>query len=130
MYVDEEGILHLKIIKDANITLENIKENYSSFKQLLGNNRVLLLIDSRVKYKFSKEARAYTASKQGNLNRIATAFLINSFSGRLRANFYIWFNSPIVPTRIFTSEEKALNWLKSFYVMPGEPYVTSKKGEH
>ena len=129
MVVDEDGIVRLKIKDNAYITIDHIKENHTAFKQLLGDNQILLLIDSIVKYKFTKQARIYTASKHIEINRVATAFLVDSFAGRIIVNFYIWFNRPSVTTRIFTSEEKALNWLKSFYILPGTPYIKSKKEE-
>ena len=127
MYVDDDGILRLKLLNGSVITLENLKETYTVFKQLLGNKQVLLLLDARVKYKFSKAAREFAASKNANLNRVATAYLINSFVGRVMANFYIRFNKPAVPTKIFTTEEAALIWLKSFYILPGEPYKKPAK---
>ncbi len=127
IYVDEDGILHIKIIESANVTLENIKENYNACKVLLGNDKVLILIDSRVKYKFSKEAQIYAASNNIPLNRIATAFLVDSFISRLTAILYIWFKKPVIPTKSFTSKEKATKWLKSFYIMPGTPYIKHKK---
>lgn len=129
MYIDEDGILHIKITDGAIITLENIKESYKAHKELLGDYKALLLIDSRVKYKFTKEARTYLAEGNIALNWIATAFLVDSFTSRLATILYIWLDKPIIPTRIFISEEKAHKWLKSFYIMPGEPYIKPKKKE-
>ena len=129
MYVDEDGILHIKITENAIVSLENLKENYKIYKELLGDNKVLLLIDSRMKYKFTKEAKAYAAGNNISLNRIATAFLVDSFANMLSTILYIWLNKPIIPTRIFISRGKAVEWLKSFYIMPGEPFIKHKKSE-
>lgn len=43
----------------------------------------------------------------------ADAFVVDSLPKRLIINFYIKYNKPTVPSRTFTSEEKALAWLRS-----------------
>jgi len=45
--------------------------------------------------------------------RIAEAFLINSLANRLIVNFYIKFNRPSNPTKVFNHLESALEWLRS-----------------
>ena len=127
MYIDEDGILRIEILEGADITLENIKKNFDIYKELLGTKRALLLIDSRVKYNYSKEARVYTASNQMELNRVAVAHIVRSLTSRCIISIYIRFNKPFVPTKMFTSEEKALKWLKSFYVLPGDKFNRPKR---
>lgn len=128
MYIDEDGILRIKILEGADITLENIKKNFEVYKQLLGDRKALLMIDSLAKYTFSKEARIYAASNQTGLNRVAVAHVIGSFANRWLISIYIRFNKPVVPTKMFSSEEKAINWLKSFYVLPGDKFERKRKG--
>jgi len=48
-----------------------------------------------------------------NLYTKATAFLISSTSMMLLGNFYLNFHHPTRPTKIFTSEEKAVAWLQN-----------------
>lgn len=43
----------------------------------------------------------------------ADAFVVDSLPKRLIINFYIKHNKPTVPSRTFSSEEKALAWLRS-----------------
>jgi hypothetical protein len=45
---------------------------------------------------------------------MADALLVGSTMMKLIATAYINFNKPKVPTRMFTSEEKAIAWLKTF----------------
>ncbi len=127
MYVDEDGILRVKVFANAIVTLEKIKENYAVYKELLGDKKVLLLIDSREKYTFTQEARAYAAGNEVKLNRIATAFVVGSIGGWLLASVYIRLNRPVIPTRMFFREVNALKWLRSFYIFPGDAYESKKK---
>lgn len=57
------------------------------------------------------EVRAWASSPEGNKRTIADALLISSLPHKLMGNFYIRYNKPVKPTRIFSSRENALNWL-------------------
>ena len=120
IYIDDDGILRVVMHPAADMTLEKLKENFEAIKQLLGNNRALVLINTKTSFKFRSEARSYAAINEGTINRVATAFVVNSFANKLIVNLYIKFNKPVVPTRMFLSEENALKWLKTFFVMPGD----------
>jgi hypothetical protein len=61
-----------------------------------------------------KDARALSASEEGNLYTLADALVVNSTALKLIANFYISFNKPVRPTKLFNSQEKAVEWLKTF----------------
>lgn len=48
--------------------------------------------------------------------RIAEAILVETTANRLMANVYVNYNKPRIPTKIFTNEEEAIKWLKSFEI--------------
>lgn len=127
MYIDDDGILRIKVLEGADITLENIKKNFEVYKELLGDKKALLMIDSRAKYNFTKEARIFTAKNQMGLNRVAVAHVIGSFANRWIISIYVRINKPVVPTKMFSSEERAIKWLKSFYVLPGDKFERKRK---
>jgi len=58
-------------------------------------------------------AKELMASKEIIGKTIAKALLIKSLSDRLLANFYLKISKPALKTRVFTSREKALVWLRS-----------------
>lgn len=60
------------------------------------------------------DARKYAAGEDSNKYTIADAFVINSIALKLVGNFYIRYNKPVRPTRIFNNEEDALVWLRNF----------------
>lgn len=127
MFIDKEGILRIQMLRGADVTLNAIKENFEATRQLLGDNKALILINVKTGFKFRSEARSYAALHQNKLNRIATAFVVNSFAEKLVINLYIKFNKPAVPTRMFLSEANALKWLKAFFIMPGELSKNQRK---
>jgi hypothetical protein len=65
----------------------------------------------------NKEARSYL-SKGDSVSLItAGAFLIKNIAQEIIANFFIHFDRPKVPTKFFSSKEKALQWLQAYKVV-------------
>ncbi|NQX98298.1 MAG: STAS/SEC14 domain-containing protein, partial [Flavobacteriales bacterium] len=63
----------------------------------------------------SKESREYGAKKEVSGLSSAMAILAGkSLAAILVGNFFIRFNKPVTPTKIFKREEKALEWLATF----------------
>lgn len=61
----------------------------------------------------TKEARDYFSTGDGVKHMKKMALLTNSPIGRMVGNFYLTINKPTIPTKLFTSKEDALTWLKS-----------------
>jgi hypothetical protein len=75
-------------------------------ERLCGN-----LIDIRNMLFIDSKTRAYAAA-QYRPHVAGTAIIIDSKISSYFANIYLRFSQPKVPTRLFTSEEEALNWIK------------------
>ncbi len=127
MFLDDDGILRIRVIKGAVITLEKMREHLAASSKLLGGKKALTLIDGSAQFSMTTEASKLLASKEGSENRIAAAFVTNSFLNKIWFNFYLKFNKPVIPTKMFNSEENAILWLKSFYVMPGDKFERPKR---
>jgi hypothetical protein len=112
-YTPENRILRIKILEGAEIELSDALQNLEATKLLTKKDRYLILVDGRVSLSVSREARAFAAQSK-NDNSIASAMIITSTANKLIGNFYINVNKPNIPTRIFSSEEKAIEWLSGF----------------
>ena len=66
--------------------------------------------------KWAPEARKLLASQEASELMTACALLVNSPVVQMIANFYIFVNKPLVPTRWFTDRRKAVKWLADFRV--------------
>ena len=60
----------------------------------------------------TREAREYASSKEGNTLTFGTAIVVKNFAQQLILDYYIKFNNPVHPTRVFLRKEKALDWIK------------------
>jgi hypothetical protein len=120
-----DGIVRKKFFNDIDIDVEDGRENLAAVTQLTGGKPYLVVSDGRVTVTVTPEAREFAASEEASKNRIAEAILVNSVATRLTANFYIRFNKPRTPTRIFTDEQKAIEWLRKFQTDKPEPVAGS-----
>lgn len=128
-YNSIERIVYMKILDGAEIELENAIQNQEAVKLLTNNEKHLLVVDARgIDVYVSKEARAFSADRIPSAPCIAKAFIVNSTANRLIGNFYINFNKPKVPTKIFSTIEKATEWLNSFLYLT-ELDNTPKEGK-
>lgn len=105
----EEEIVRIK--SDNNQTLIDANENIDATLMLIKGRKYLHLVDIRKVRSVSKEARDRFAKDDA---RIANALLIGSIVSKLIGNFFMGFSKPVYPTKLFTSEEKAIKWLKLF----------------
>jgi hypothetical protein len=127
MFIDDDGILHIKMLEGGHVTLEKIKE-YTQLASLLARNKkFLVLIDGRLDYTITDEAKKYAASEEISKDRIASGLVTNSIANKLTINLYIKFYKPVVPTKMFSDKTAAIKWLKTFYILPGDKFVKPKK---
>ena len=62
----------------------------------------------------SREARAFFMKPEHTEILHAVALLIGSPLSRAIGNIFLGLNRPVTPTRLFTDEESALVWLRTF----------------
>ena len=110
----KENILFIKIKQDACMDLEAVVEAVETRKKIQGQNKMLVLVDNRGIWQLTKEAQQYSTRKEVGELSLAMAIISGSFlPARLMANFFIKFNKVHCPTKLFKTEEKALEWLKT-----------------
>ena len=109
-----DGIAHVKVRGEEEIDVNKVVEVVSALEKFGKEQKfpLLIVVD---KYTLpTSEARAYIATPESNPYACAEAYVIQSFPQKLVGNVYLSFNKPARPTRLFNSEEKALEWLKTF----------------
>jgi hypothetical protein len=98
----------------AEVTVDDARANVALCLQKNAGRRRPLLVDLREVKSQTAEARAYLAGREGIQVSQAVALLTGSPLSRVLGNFYLGLNKPSIPTRLFTSEEEARAWLRSF----------------
>ena len=116
-WVEEQQILRVNYIHDTD--LEGTKQHISMLKEYLKKHNIpmpaLAISDaSQIKNSVKKEIRDYLSSEALLPICKASALLVNSGISKTVGNFFLTFSQPSYPTKIFTNEKKALEWLQSF----------------
>jgi hypothetical protein len=111
---NETGIWTLEYKPGVEIDSDHIIEHNNLIKRVAGGEPILLLLDVRKGYSITPEARALAAVEETTSLKKASAILVDSLAAQLLANAFVNFNKPASPVKVFTSEEKAIEWLLSF----------------
>lgn len=126
----ENGILQIDYIKDYRFTVLEGKEVFVAARQMLADvSKCPVLITGGLHSSNDEDFRNYNASEEVMQYCSAVAMVISSLAQAIIANFFIKFHKPTVPTRFFTSEEKAVEWLKNFETVFEKKSETDKRTE-
>ena len=109
----EFNLTRIEILPNSAISLqESITINNAIGILSKGQESLVLMIADEFA-QIDKSVSDFSASKEGLRYTIADAIVVKSLSQKILANFYLKFNKPAKPTKIFTSEPEAIAWLLS-----------------
>lgn len=114
IYLDENGILHLIMNARVVVDVEDAIDNHLVIKNITQNKPCVRLIDIRKVFKIDKKAKVYIDKKQTQANTIARAILMSSGLRKSTANFFVKFNSNLIPTKFFIDYDEAIEWLRTY----------------
>ncbi len=83
------------------------------FVEKKGKKKYLNLFEFEDNSEVDNEVRDWAAIKSGNHYTIADAFVIKNFAQKILTNFYLRFNKPQKPSKVFNNTGDAINWLLS-----------------
>ena len=109
-----DGIMHITVRPDVFVELHMVQEVVAFQREVQQGKANLVILDVSKAAGVSKEANEYASGKEVEGLQIAMAILISSLPIRLLANFFIKFNKPPAPTKLFNSTESAIAWLNTF----------------
>lgn len=114
LYLRADGIMFVRITSELEETVELTKEMVKKMGEMVNYKPVPVLARHEDFAIPGKANRDYWAAKESCPYSKADAFIIGSFAMKLISNFYLRFNKPERPTRMFTDEKEAIEWLKTF----------------
>ncbi len=114
IWLGDDGIVRAKVKPHVKITLDDAKICIRAISEVCGGKQTPALVDMTDLVEMEREVRLFFAGEETARVETAAALLINSPVARAIGNFFMGFNKPILPVRLFTSEAEALAWLKGF----------------
>src|SRR5262245_28068883 len=116
-WLDDEGFVRSETRENAEVTLEDAREASRAAQSLLGGVPRPMLADITELRSISRDARRLTAAVVGE-RYTAIAVVVASPMSRALGNFFLSLHKPPIPTRMFSSVEEGLAWLRQ---RPGKP---------
>jgi hypothetical protein len=113
IWLDSEGLIHAQV-KPLELELEDAREAVREIALLGQGRKRPVLVDLRQCKSIAVDARAYLAGPETARVELAAAVVIVSRLKRMLGNLVMRLRRPLVPTRLCTSEGKALDWLRGF----------------
>ncbi len=109
-----DGILHSHTSSGLDFNVESLKNFNTVMGRMLEFNKAPLLITFDEFAIPPAETREFWAQKEACPYAAADAYIASTFGHKLIGNFYLAFNKPGRPTRIFASQKEAIVWLRTF----------------
>lgn len=106
----ENRVYHVIIKKGEKVTMDVVKEGYA-FLDENGGGLFYNIYEFHSFADADPEVRDWAASPNNNSYTHLDAIVFNSFSQKILADFYIRFNKPVKPTKIFKTVEQAYSWI-------------------
>ena len=110
--LDADGFIHTRVEAGAEIQLQDARGNTETVIKISGGANYPIIVDLREIKSISKDARDHFAMRNRKPNVTAIAMLVSSPVSSVIGNFFLGLNKPIVPTRMFTVEQEAIQWMK------------------
>ena len=113
-WTDADGILRGEARANVDQTLDDAKAQIALHRSDHAGRRRPILVDIRKVRSITREARAYYAGYAAAELYSAAGFIVESPLSRAIGNFFLGLSKPVFPTRLFSSEEEALVWLRQY----------------
>lgn len=114
LWLDENGILIFVHKSIPSHELKDAIENIELIQQSSQGKPRPVLADMTAIKSMTREAREEYAKAGVDSLVTAVGMITRSAMGRIVANFFLNFNKPAVPTRLFSNTETAKKWLMQY----------------
>ncbi|MFA4968970.1 MAG: hypothetical protein WC540_05010 [Sulfuritalea sp.] len=114
MWLGEDGIVRIIWVPGAEVTLEDAEESMAAWVKISQGKRRPMVVDTATMKSLAREARHLYASERAAKVACAVGIVVGTPVSRVLGNFYLGLSNPLLPTRLFDSEDEALEWLKGY----------------
>lgn len=108
----DDALIEIKIQKDIEFELDDAIRTTNAVEQITQGRRLLHLTIFGERTVPTKEARSFYISEIGSRFKSAEAIVVESLAQKMVFNFMINVESPTVRTKLFTSRDEAIEWLR------------------
>lgn len=113
--IGKNTYLRINVLGNEEISVDDVILIAEMCREIGGGEVLPLLINADEYTLPSAEARKFIAQKDSNPYAKAEAYVVKDLSQKIVGNFYLKVDKPARPTKIFSNEQEALEWLKQFF---------------
>lgn len=112
-WMGEDKIVYSVFKKIPLQPIEVMRQDLEEFKKIFGNKKHCLILDITHTPKNTKESTKFAEEEIAKITK-AMALISHSILGRSIANIFFGLKPPPYPTRMFSNEEDAKQWIKQY----------------
>jgi len=109
-----DGIVYVKLYENMVLDVPLQMRMLEFYKSITNNKQTPFLFEGEDNVTVTKEARDNAASLEDESPCKAMAVIVSSIPIAMVANFYLKFNKPKRPYKVFKDRNDAIEWLKSY----------------
>jgi hypothetical protein len=114
IYLGADGIVRAIISPGAELTRQDAVEGLGIVRQLCGDCKRPYLVDARAIRSADSGNREYAGRPEHAQYVSACALIVDSPFTRLLMNLFLSVNQPPSPTRLVSSEDEGIEWLRQY----------------
>ena len=114
LWIAGNGIIRQNVVPGTDFTLQDAQETITVMSKLSEGKAYPILVDLTGLKSITREARHYFGEEITSHEARAVALLFSSVITQVIGNFFLRFNNPKVPIKLFSSETQALTWVREF----------------
>ena len=111
IYQLSNNIFKVLPVAGTELDIDDAIEIRQGITKLCPNMKFAVMVDGSNYFSTTAELRQLIASDEYTQLRFATAIVTESLAGKIIGNFFIKVNKPASPTKIFSKEKDAFQWL-------------------
>jgi hypothetical protein len=112
IFILSKNLYKLKPRENVELDLQDGIEMRNIFLALSNGSKWAVLIDGANFFSTTSELRQLSANEEYTKLRLALAIVTKSMATKIIGNFFIKVNKPASPTKLFSEEKPAIEWLK------------------
>jgi len=107
------GIIYVNYKKDTTVDIDVQTRMLNAFNEITEKKLTPFFIEAEDGVTVTKEARDNAIVIEESTPCKVTAVLVQNIAYAMIANFYVKFNKPKRPFKVFNKRDEAIEWLKS-----------------
>jgi hypothetical protein len=112
IWIGADGIMYISAIPESDVVIDDAVENVAVSIKMAKGKKYPALVNMKKVRSITRDAREYFAGEEARKPVINLAMLVGSPLSEMMGNLFMKLSKPQFSTKMFTSEEKAIEWLK------------------